>query len=64
MLASAKLNVFSLSSVTIAGAATLVSTDVVEDEWAFKDKSLVYSKLVIAAGVPATGTGLFVTTLP
>jgi hypothetical protein len=64
MLGSQKIPVFSLTTVDMAATKKLVASDVPEGEWAFKDKTLVYSRLVVSGTAIGTGTGLFAVTLP
>lgn len=63
-LGSQKIPVFSLTTVDMAATKKLVASDVPEGEWAFKDKTLVYSKLVVSGTGIGAGTGLFAVTLP
>lgn len=63
-LGSQKIPVFSLTTVDMAGTKKLVATDVPQGEWTFKDKSIVYSRLVVSGTGLGAGTGLFVVTLP
>jgi hypothetical protein len=63
-LGSQKIPVFSLTTVDMAATKKLVATDIPEGEWAFKDKTLVYSRLVVSGTAIGAGTGLFAVTLP
>lgn len=63
-LGNQKIPVFTLTAVDMAGAKTAIATDVPIDEWAFKEKALVYSRLVINGTGIGAGTGLYVVTLP
>lgn len=63
-LGSQKIPVFTLTTVDMAGTKKLVATDVPQGEWTFKDKSLVYSRLVISGTSFGAGSGLYVVTLP
>jgi hypothetical protein len=63
-LGSEKIPVFSLTHVDMAGTKKLVATDVPVDEWAFKDKAVVYARLIVSGTGPGAGSGLYVVTLP
>jgi hypothetical protein len=65
-LGSSQVPVYTLSVVDAAagGAPKQISTDSLDSQWIFKDKAFVYSKLVVANGAPAAGSGLFVATVP
>ena len=63
-LGSQAIPVFSLTTVDMSATKKLIASDVPEGEWAFKGKTLVYSRLVVSGTGIGAGSGLFAVAVP